>query len=453
MKRLIKSAAACLLGVSLITLTPAVANAVTASGSDPSGDVTIDPSYDILSQQVNLTSTQITVTLAFNASVPALTDSSWAKGNNDGRILVVGLGESLNDAFVLDADGLFLLGPKVGLPRSCTGANDTISGSTVTLTAPASCFDYPGKVGVASITADSVKAPAGHYDVALAPAESANLSGITDVYSNANVTTLVAQLGGGYYQLGQDGGVFAFGDAQFYGSTGSLKLNAPVVAMEAQPNDTGYRFAASDGGIFAYGNAPFFGSMGGKPLNKPIVGMASTPTGNGYWMVASDGGIFAYGDAQFYGSMGGKPLNQPIVGMAPTPSGQGYWLVASDGGIFAYGDAQFYGSTGAMKLNSPIVGMTSSHDGKGYLLAAKDGGVFSYGDTTFQGSGTKDFNNNVVAIGSDGTDNGYYLADNAGDVVNYGTVSDFGDIARLDLLQGKKLNAPTVGLTVEAASS
>ena len=66
---------------------------------------------------------------------------------------------------------------------------------------------------------------------------------------------------------------------------------------------------ASDGGIFAFGDAQYYGSMGGKPLNNPVVGIASTPDGGGYWEVASDGGVFAFGDAQFYGSMGGKPLN------------------------------------------------------------------------------------------------------------------------------------------------
>ena len=31
------------------------------------------------------------------------------------------------------------------------------------------------------------------------------------------------------------------------------------------PRLTGYWSAASDGGIFAFGNAGFYGSMGGKP--------------------------------------------------------------------------------------------------------------------------------------------------------------------------------------------
>jgi hypothetical protein len=72
---------------------------------------------------------------------------------------------------------------------------------------------------------------------------------------------------------------------------------------------------ASDGGIFSYGDARFFGSTGSIHLNRPIVGLAASADGGGYWLVASDGGIFAFGDAHFSGSAGGVPLNRPIVGM------------------------------------------------------------------------------------------------------------------------------------------
>ena len=116
---------------------------------------------------------------------------------------------------------------------------------------------------------------------------------------------------------------------------------------------------AGDGGVFSYGDAHFYGSTGNLRLNKPVVGMAATPDGHGYWFVASDGGVFSYGDAHFYGSMGGHPLNKPVVGMAATPDGHGYWLVASDGGIFSFGDAHFYGSMGGHPLNRPVVGMTA----------------------------------------------------------------------------------------------
>ena len=48
----------------------------------------------------------------------------------------------------------------------------------------------------------------------------------------------------------------------------------------------------------------FFGSTGALTLNKPIVGAAATPTGGGYWLFASDGGVFSFGDAAFLGSTG-----------------------------------------------------------------------------------------------------------------------------------------------------
>ncbi len=120
-------------------------------------------------------------------------------------------------------------------------------------------------------------------------------------------------------------------------------LNKPVVGMAATPGGGGYWLVATDGGIFAFGNAPFYGSTGSIKLNKPVNGMAATPNGQGYWMVASDGGIFDYGNAAFYGSTGSLRLNAPIVGMAATPSGNGYWLVGSDGGIFTE-NAPFLGA-------------------------------------------------------------------------------------------------------------
>ena len=135
---------------------------------------------------------------------------------------------------------------------------------------------------------------------------------------------------------------------------------ASVTASIADNDGSSYWFVASDGGIFSFGDAGFFGSTGNIKLNQSIVGMASTPTGNGYWFVAADGGIFSFGDAKFYGSTGNIKLNQPIVGMASTPTGNGYWFVASDGGIFSFGDAPFLGSMGGTTLNQPIVGMARS---------------------------------------------------------------------------------------------
>ena len=80
-------------------------------------------------------------------------------------------------------------------------------------------------------------------------------------------------------------------------------LNQPVVGIASTADGGGYWEAAADGGLFAFGDAGYYGSMAGKPLHQPIVGIASTPDGKGYWEVAADGGLFAFGDAGFYGSM------------------------------------------------------------------------------------------------------------------------------------------------------
>ena len=111
--------------------------------------------------------------------------------------------------------------------------------------------------------------------------------------------------------------------------------------MAATPDGHGYWLVASDGGIFNFGDAAFYGSTGGSPLNKPIVGMAATPR-QGLLARRLRQGHLQLGNASFYGSTGGA-LNKPIVGMAATPSGRD-WLVASDRGIFNYGDASFDGS-------------------------------------------------------------------------------------------------------------
>jgi len=78
-------------------------------------------------------------------------------------------------------------------------------------------------------------------------------------------------------------------------------------------------WVAADGGVLSFGDAAFYGSTGGLVLNKPIVGIAATADGKCHWLVASDGGVFALGGAPFEGSTGGTPLNGPIVGIAATP--------------------------------------------------------------------------------------------------------------------------------------
>jgi hypothetical protein len=244
-----------------------------------------------------------------------------------------------------------------------------------------------------------------------------------------------------YWEVASDGGIFSFGGAQFYGSTGSIHLNQPIVGMAATPDGGGYWLVASDGGIFAFGDAGFYGSTGSIHLNQPIVGMSATHDGAGYWLVASDGGIFAFGDAGFYGSTGSIHLNQPIVGMSATHDGAGYWLVASDGGIFAFGDAAFAGSTGNIHLNKPIVGMAATADGGGYWLVASDGGIFAFGNAAFAGSmGGQPLNKPIVGMAATANGGGYWL------VASDGGIFAFGNAAFAGSMGGQPLNKPIVAL-------
>src|SRR5438067_2138073 len=242
----------------------------------------------------------------------------------------------------------------------------------------------------------------------------------------------------GYWLVGSDGGIFWYGSGSnhFFGSTGAIALNQPIVGMAPTPSGRGYWMVASDGGIFAFGDATFFGSMGGKPLNQPIVAMASTRTGRGYWLVASDGGIFSFGDASFFGSMGSTKLNKPIVDIVPTSSGRGYWMAASDGGIFSFGDAGFFGSTGAIKLVKRIQAMAATPSGRGYWLVAGDGGVFSFGDAKFYGSAAGSDDKRIVDIAPSASGLGYYMTASNGAVFAYGDAKWFGGAQDLHLAHG-----------------
>ena len=260
--------------------------------------------------------------------------------------------------------------------------------------------------------------------------------------TQAGVNLCAAAGPGGYWLVARDGGVFAFCDARFHGSTGAIRLNQPIVGMAGTPSGNGYWLVASDGGIFAFGDAVFRGSTGAIRLAQPIVGMARTPSGNGYWLVASDGGVFAFGDARFHGSTGAIRLAQPVVGMAPTPSGNGYWLVASDGGIFAFGDAVFRGSTGAIRLAQPIRGMAATPRGAGYWLVASDGGIFAFGDAVFRGStGAIRLNQPVVGMARNAGGTGYWLVATDGGIFSFG-VPFFGSTGAI------RLNQPIVGMAV-----
>ena len=189
----------------------------------------------------------------------------------------------------------------------------------------------------------------------------------------------------GYWIVDAAGRVYALGGARHLGSPESAELVAGevVTSLSSTPTGDGYWVFTSRGRVLSFGDAGHFGDMASTALNAPVVDSSPTPSGRGYYMVAADGGIFAFGDARFVGSMGGRRLNAPVQSVVPDPDGAGYWLVASDGGVFAF-QAGFRGSMGSTALNRHVTGMVPF--GNGYLMVAADGGIFNFSDRPFSGS-------------------------------------------------------------------
>ena len=332
------------------------------------------------------------------------------------------------------------------------GTHVTITGTGFAGTT-AVLFDGVAATSVAvasdtTITAVAPAAPDGpdvtHVTVVTAAGRSAVRSGALFAWDDESIGDEFMH---GFWVAAADGGVFAVGDASFYGSAGGIHLNRPVVGMAATPDNAGYWLVASDGGIFAYGDAGFYGSTGSLHLNQPIVGMAATPDGGGYWLVAADGGIFAFGDARFDGSTGSLHLAKPVVGMAPTSTGTGYWLVASDGGVFAFGSAPFFGSMGGHPLNQPIVGLAASTwpaVDTGYWMYAADGGEFAFGGAWFGGAFAKPSFGSLVSATAMPGGSGMLGLYSSGNVVVDGptdaTVAGWGAVIS---------NAPVVGVVAQ----
>ena len=217
-----------------------------------------------------------------------------------------------------------------------------------------------------------------------------------------------------------------------------MKLQRPVVGITPTTDDGGYWLVASDGGIFSFGNANFYGSIPGlglapagsatpKRLNAPIVGMVPTADGEGYFMVASDGGVFTFGDAKFEGSCPGiGGCSGAAVAVMPDGSGNGYWLVTSSGHNYAFGDAVNYGAPGPQSV--PVTAAVRTTDGKGYFILFANGVADAFGDAASLGGppsavgGT----NPATAIFTTSDGGGYWIATADGSVFSYGDAPNDG---------------------------
>jgi hypothetical protein len=221
----------------------------------------------------------------------------------------------------------------------------------------------------------------------------------------------------GYWGLGNDGGVFAVGGANYYGSLpGSGVTVSDAVALAPTPSGNGYWIVrAGGGGVIAnYGEA---GPYGTGSLSNPAVGVASYPgPSQGFWIVDNQGNVDAFGSSAY---LGGGGLSN-VVGLIPTADGNGYWIITSSGGVHNYGTAAAIGS---FTPSFPVVIGARTPDGGGFICADALGGAYALGDADFQNSlfglsiSPPAF---VTSLAVSGDGGGYWMVDYNGNVYSFG---------------------------------
>ncbi|HLF99690.1 MAG TPA: hypothetical protein VI916_04410, partial [Acidimicrobiia bacterium] len=78
-----------------------------------------------------------------------------------------------------------------------------------------------------------------------------------------------------------------------------------VAGIAAAPDGGGYWIVDQRGGVFAFGDARYFGSVPGVGLCEwaDVVAVTASATGQGYWMIGTDGRVWSFGDARYLGAM------------------------------------------------------------------------------------------------------------------------------------------------------
>ncbi|HEV7534253.1 MAG TPA: glycosyl hydrolase, partial [Acidimicrobiia bacterium] len=120
--------------------------------------------------------------------------------------------------------------------------------------------------------------------------------------------------------------------------------NTPGQPGTTAGGHNGYWMLGSDGKVYAFGQAKNLGSPTLLP-GTTATDLEATRSGNGYWIVDSAGHVFAYGDAVALGGIDAGRLapGETVTSLSAAPSGKGYWAFTNKGRAVGFGDASFYG--------------------------------------------------------------------------------------------------------------
>jgi hypothetical protein len=130
--------------------------------------------------------------------------------------------------------------------------------------------------------------------------------------------------------------VWTAGDVISYGDV--TNDDQTPTGIVGTPSGRGYYIVMGDGGVFCFGDAVFYGSTGGqRPGGHDVTGLSLSydlrGNVNGYWLVADDGGVFTYGDAPFLGSTGGNDGGSFVTSIVTRPNERSYAWVHANGRV------------------------------------------------------------------------------------------------------------------------
>jgi Cu/Zn superoxide dismutase len=282
--------------------------------------------------------------------------------------------------------------------------------------------------------------------------------------------------GDGYHLVASDGGVFAFGDAVFEGSTGGMQLNAPVVAMAITPIEvvarlvdkrgTGVgevRLTEGDGGVrvavTARGLDPGFHGFHVHTIGVCDHDHAFDSAGPHLGASPQVSHPDHSGDLPaLFADQAGRAsatFHTSRFGLAAVLEGDGTaFIITSERDNFANIPTDRYDpdpdketlATGDSEANGRVAcgvakGAADGTPVSGYWLAGADGGVFAFGDAPFLGSaGGAKLNKPVVGMAATASGDGYWLVASDGGVFNYGDATFKGSTG------GTPLNQAIVGM-------
>ncbi len=120
------------------------------------------------------------------------------------------------------------------------------------------------------------------------------------------------------YALDTQGAVHCTSNAQHYGDIVTLgESNVQVRGMACSPWGSGYWVVDDIGGVFCFGDVDYFGSVPGDGRRCDAKKIIPSPTGRGYWIMDSRGMVLPFGDAAYCGHPEPKDVSGEIVAVVP----------------------------------------------------------------------------------------------------------------------------------------